>query len=88
MSFESWLLVIWRLRRLTRREGFVRSFRRSLARNMVAMLGQHKQFYQAAYNALNDELIKIQIEESVLRNIKTIVHVKKTACWLSRSALS
>jgi len=43
------------------------------SKTLLEALGTHAELYQRAYNALNDELIKVQIEEAVLRNVKTVV---------------
>lgn len=48
---------------------------RSMSATLTATIASHRDIYQTAYNALNDELIKIQIEESVLRNLKSTVFV-------------
>lgn len=55
-----------------RQADFVRPIliRSENAKALLQKLARHQKLYEAAYNALNDELIKAQIEESVLKNIK------------------
>lgn len=55
--------------------GFHSDNDRKYARDLLATLSAHRTLYKTAYDALNDELIKIQIEESVLRNLKIAAHV-------------
>lgn len=48
---------------------------RSLAESLATTLPQFRDYYSAAYEALNLELIKVQIEASVLQSIKDEVLV-------------
>lgn len=53
----------------------------ALARKLHAALERQKSIYRGAYQALESELIKVQIEDSVLRNLKTVVKVSRDLVW-------
>ncbi|BGP20594.1 hypothetical protein JCM10213v2_008757 [Rhodosporidiobolus nylandii] len=55
------------------REELKRAKDPAFAITLLSALASHQDYYDRAYKALNDELVKAQIEESVLNNVKSIV---------------